>query len=67
MLWAEFHLCSNEHPATMVEKSFLNSAPIDKLTAVVVDPTMILNKEVHRETVGELIVYSAVRFATQGN
>ena len=42
VLKAEFLLCSNEHPATMVEKSVLNSAPRDKLAAVVVDPTMIL-------------------------
>ena len=51
----------------MVEKSVLNCAPRDKLAAVVVDPTMILKKEVHRETIGEETVYLAVTFATQGN
>ena len=67
MLWAEFHVLFYEHTATMVEKSVLNCAPRDKLTAEVVDPTMILKKEVHRETIGEETVYLAVTFATQGN
>ena len=41
----------------MVEKSVTNSTAKDKLAAEEVDPTVVLKKEVHRETVEEIIIY----------
>ena len=47
----------------MVEKSGLAKGKL----AADGDPTMVLKKEVHRETVEEIIDLLSVRFATQGN